>query len=113
PAPPFQAGRLDAGLSLLRAAKVLDDGDLLAFGPAVDTDLELIHDRDYLEALAHFSATGAGAADPAEAARFGLVGDNRPFPGMDEAGRPVAGGTPPPPGPAAPGAPPHPPAPAR
>jgi acetoin utilization deacetylase AcuC-like enzyme len=90
---PFQAGRLEAGRSLLRAAKVLDDGDLLAFGPAADTDLELIHDRDYLEALARFSATGAGAADPGEAARFGLVGDNRPFPGMDEAGRLVAGAT--------------------
>ena len=88
---PFQAGRLDAGLSLLRAAKVLAGGDLLAFGPAADTDLELIHDRDYLEALARFSATGA--ADPAGAARFGLVGDNRPFPGMDEAGRLVAGAT--------------------
>jgi acetoin utilization deacetylase AcuC-like enzyme len=90
---PFQAGRLDAGLSLLRAAKVLDDGDLLAFGPAAGADLELIHDRDYLEALARFSAPGVGAADPAEAARFGLVGDNRPFPGMDEAGRLVAGAT--------------------
>src|SRR4029453_12814530 len=93
PAPPFQAGGLDAGLSLLRAAKVLDDGDLLAFGPAVDTDLELIHDRDYLEALAHFSATGAGAADPAEAARLGVVGETGPSPGMDEAGRLVAGAT--------------------
>jgi acetoin utilization deacetylase AcuC-like enzyme/GNAT superfamily N-acetyltransferase len=90
---PFQAGRLDTGLSLLRAARVLDDGDLLAFGPAADADLELIHDRDYLEALARFSTPGAGAADPAEAARFGLVGDNRPFPGMDEAGRLVAGAT--------------------
>ena len=90
---PFQVGRLDAGLSLLRAARVLDDGDLLAFGPAADADLELIHDRDYLEALARFAAPGAGAADPAEAARFGLVGDNRPFPGMDEAGRLVAGAT--------------------
>ena len=90
---PFQAGRLGAGLSLLRAARVLDDGDLLAFGPAADADLELIHDRDYLEALARFATPGAGAADPAEAARFGLVGDNRPFPGMDEAGRLVAGAT--------------------
>jgi acetoin utilization deacetylase AcuC-like enzyme len=93
PGHPFQAGRLDAGLSLLRAARVLDDGDLLAFGPAADADLELIHDRDYLEALARFSAPGAGPADPAGAARFGLVGDNRPFLGMDEAGRLVAGAT--------------------
>jgi acetoin utilization deacetylase AcuC-like enzyme len=90
---PFQAGRLDAGLSLLRAGRVLDDGDLLAFGAAADADLELIHDRDYLAALARFSAPGGGAADPAEAARFGLVGDNRPFPGMDQAGRLVAGAT--------------------
>ena len=89
---PFQAGRLDAGLSLLRAAKVLDEDDLLAFDPAADADLELIHDRDYLEALARFSA-GAAPADPVEATRFGLVGDNRPFPGMDEAGRLVAGAT--------------------
>ncbi|HEV2895861.1 MAG TPA: acetoin utilization protein AcuC, partial [Actinomycetota bacterium] len=79
---PFQAGRLDAGLSLLRAAKVLGDGDLLAFEPAGDADLELIHDRDYLEAVTRFSAAGPGPADPAQAARFGLVGDNRPFPGM-------------------------------
>lgn len=90
---PFQAGRLDAGLSLLRAAKVLDDDDLLAFAPAADADLELIHDRDYLEALARFSAPGPAPADPAEATRFGLVGDNRPFPGMDEAARLVAGAT--------------------
>ena len=90
---PFQAGRLDAGLSLLRAAKLLDDDDLLAFAPADDADLELIHDRDYLEALARFSAPGPAPPDPAEAARFGLVGDNRPFPGMDEAARLVAGAT--------------------
>jgi acetoin utilization deacetylase AcuC-like enzyme len=89
---PFQAGRLEAGLSLLRAAGVLDDPDLLAFGPAADADLELVHDRDYLEALARFSAPGA-AADPAEATRWGLVGDNRPFPGMVEAARLVAGAT--------------------
>jgi acetoin utilization deacetylase AcuC-like enzyme len=91
PGHPFQAGRLEVGLSLLRAAGVLDDGDLLAFGPAADADLELIHDRDYLEALARFSDPGAAAAAPAAAARFGLVGDNRPFPGMAEAGRLVAG----------------------
>ena len=90
---PFQAGRLDAGLSLLRAAKVLDDDDLLAFDPAADADLELIHDRDYLEALARFSAAGPAPADPVEATRFGLVGDNRPFPGMDQAARLVAGAT--------------------
>jgi acetoin utilization deacetylase AcuC-like enzyme len=89
---PFRAGRLQAGLSLLRAAKVLDDGDLLGFGPAGDADLELVHDRDYLEALARFSDPGAAPA-PAEAARFGLVGDDRPFPGMAEAARLVAGAT--------------------
>ena len=88
---PFRAGRLEGGLSLLRAARVLDDGDLLAFGPAADADLELIHDRDYLEALARFSDPEAAAAAPAEAARFGLAGDNRPFPGMAGAGRLVAG----------------------
>ena len=90
---PFQAGRLATGMSLLRAAKVVDDDDLLAFGPAGDADLELIHDRDYLEAVARFSAAGAGPADPAEAARFGLVGDNRPFVGMGAAARLVAGAT--------------------
>ena len=90
---PFQAGRLAAGMSLLRAAGVLDDDDLLAFGPAAGADLELIHDPDYLDALARFSAPGAAAADPAEAARWGLVGDNRPFPGMDAAARLVAGAT--------------------
>jgi acetoin utilization deacetylase AcuC-like enzyme/GNAT superfamily N-acetyltransferase len=90
---PFQAGRLAAGLSLLRAAKVLDEDDLLAFAPAADADLELIHDRDYLEALARFSAAGPAPPDPVEAVRFGLVGDNRPFPGMDEAARLVAGAT--------------------
>jgi acetoin utilization deacetylase AcuC-like enzyme len=90
---PFQAGRLAAGMSLLRAAGVLDDDDLLAFGPAAGADLELIHDRDYLDALARFSAPGAAAAGPAEAARWGLVGDNRPFPGMDAAARLVAGAT--------------------
>ncbi|HSK36728.1 MAG TPA: acetoin utilization protein AcuC, partial [Actinomycetota bacterium] len=90
---PFQAGRLEAGLSLLRAAKVLEDGDLLAFGPAGDADLELIHDRDYLEALARFSAAGAAPDDPVEATRFGLVGDNRPFPGRDQAARLVTGAT--------------------
>jgi acetoin utilization deacetylase AcuC-like enzyme len=93
PGHPFQAGRLAAGLSLLRAAKVLDADDLLAFHPAADADLELIHDRDYLAALARFSAAGAAPADPAEATRFGLVGDNRPFPGMDQAARLVAGAT--------------------
>jgi acetoin utilization deacetylase AcuC-like enzyme/GNAT superfamily N-acetyltransferase len=89
---PFQAGRLEAGLSLLRAARVLDDGDLLAYGPAADADLELVHDGDYLEVLDRYSADGV-AADPAEAARFGLVGDNRPFPGMAAAARLVAGAT--------------------
>ena len=90
---PFQAGRLAAGLSLLRAAKVLDDDDLLAFEPAADADLELIHDRDYLAAIARFSAPAPGPADPADAVRFGLTGDNRPFPGMDRAARLVAGAT--------------------
>jgi acetoin utilization deacetylase AcuC-like enzyme len=89
---PFQAGRLEAGLSLLRAAGVLDDVDLLAFGPAADADLELVHDPAYLAALARFSADPA-PADPAGAARFGLVGDNRPFPGMEAAARLVAGAT--------------------
>jgi acetoin utilization deacetylase AcuC-like enzyme len=89
---PFRAGRLAAGLSLLRAAGVLDDGDLLGFGPAADADLELVHDPAYLAALARFS-TGPAPADPAEAARFGLTGDNRPFPGMLEAARLVAGVT--------------------
>jgi acetoin utilization deacetylase AcuC-like enzyme/GNAT superfamily N-acetyltransferase len=93
PGHPFQAGRLEAGLSLLRAAELLDDGDLLAFEPATDADLELIHDRDYLEALVRFSAPGSAMSDPAEAVRFGLVGDNRPFPGMDAAARLVAGAT--------------------
>jgi acetoin utilization deacetylase AcuC-like enzyme len=93
PGHPFQSGRLQAGLSLLREARVLDDGDLLAFGPAADADLELVHDRDYLAALARFAAPGPAPADPAEAARFGLVGDNLPFPGMDEAARLVAGAT--------------------
>ena len=92
PGHPFQAGRLDAGLSLLRAAGVLDDADLLGFGPAADADLELVHDRAYLAALARFSADPA-PADPAEAARFGLVGDNRPFPGMEAAARLVTGAT--------------------
>jgi acetoin utilization deacetylase AcuC-like enzyme len=90
---PFQAGRLEAGVALLRSAEVLGDGDLLGFAPAASADLELVHDRDYLEALARFSAPGAAAADPATAARFGLVGDNRPFPGMDQAARLVAGAT--------------------
>jgi acetoin utilization deacetylase AcuC-like enzyme len=89
---PFQAGRLEAGVSLLRAAGVLDDGDLLGFGPAGDADLELVHDRAYLKALARFSADPV-PADPATAARFGLIGDNRPFPGMLEAARLVAGAT--------------------
>jgi acetoin utilization deacetylase AcuC-like enzyme len=93
PGHPFQAGRLEAGLSLLRAARVLDDGDLLALEPAAGADLELIHDRDYLQAMARFAVPGAEAADPAGAARFGLVGDNRPFPGMDAAARLVAGAT--------------------
>jgi acetoin utilization deacetylase AcuC-like enzyme len=93
PGHPFQAGRLEAGLSLLRAAGVLGDADLLGFGPAADADLELVHDRDYLAALARLSAAGPAPADPAEAARFGLVGDNRPFPGMDQAARLVAGAT--------------------
>jgi acetoin utilization deacetylase AcuC-like enzyme len=88
---PFRAGRLEAGLSLLRAAGVLDDADLLGFGPAADADLELVHDRDYLAALARFSADDPGPVDPVQAARFGLVGDNRPFPGMLEAARLVAG----------------------
>jgi acetoin utilization deacetylase AcuC-like enzyme len=92
PAHPFQAGRLEVGLGLLRAAGVLDDADLLAFGPATDADLELVHDRDYLEALARFSAPDP-AGDPVEAVRYGLVGDNRPFPGMDAAARLVAGAT--------------------
>ena len=92
PGHPFQAGRLEAGLSLLRAAGVLDDADLLGFGPAADADLELVHDRAYLAALARFSADPA-PADPAEAARFGLVGDNRPFPGMEAAARLVTGAT--------------------
>jgi acetoin utilization protein AcuC len=89
---PFQAGRLEAGLSLLRAAGVLDDADLLAFGPAADADLELVHDRAYLAALARFSSDPP-PADPTGAARFGLVGDNRPFPGMEAAARLVAGAT--------------------
>jgi acetoin utilization deacetylase AcuC-like enzyme len=93
PGHPFQAGRLETGLSLLRTAGVLDDQDLLALEPATDADLELVHDRDYLEALARFSAPEPVAAGPAEAAMFGLVGDNRPFPGMDEAARLVAGAT--------------------
>ena len=92
PAHPFQAGRLEAGLGLLRAAGVLEDADLLAFGPAADADLELVHDRDYLEALARFSAPDP-VAEEAEAVRYGLVGDNRPFPGMDAAARLVAGAT--------------------
>jgi acetoin utilization deacetylase AcuC-like enzyme len=89
---PFRAGRLAAGLSLLQAAGVLDNGDLLGFGPAADADLELVHDPAYLAALARFS-TDPAPADPAEAARFGLIGDNRPFPGMLEAARLVAGAT--------------------
>ena len=89
---PFQAGRLERGLSLLRAAGVLGDADLLAFGPAADADLELVHDRAYLAALARFSSDPP-PADPTGAARFGLVGDNRPFPGMEAAARLVAGAT--------------------
>jgi acetoin utilization deacetylase AcuC-like enzyme len=94
---PFQAGRLEAGLSLLRAARVLGGDDLLAFAPAADADLELVHDRDYLEAIGRFSAEpaaqAAGTREQVEAARFGLIGDNRPFPGMDEAARLVVGAT--------------------
>jgi acetoin utilization deacetylase AcuC-like enzyme len=93
PGHPFQSGRLEAGLSLLRAARILGDDDLLPFRPAAAADLELIHDRDYLEAVARFAGPAAQAADQVEAVSFGLVGDNRPFPGMDAAARLVAGAT--------------------
>ena len=86
---PFQAGRLEPAC---RCCGRPGPGRRRPAGlrAAADADLELIHDRDYLEALARFSAPGPHRR-PGRGGPFGLVGDNRPFPGMDEAGRLVAG----------------------
>ena len=61
------------------------------FGPAADADLELVHDRDYLEALARFSLPAVRR--PTRGGDLSQLVDNRPFPGMDEAARLVAGAT--------------------
>lgn len=91
PEHPMAPRRLPLALSLMRHSGVLTDADLLEFGPADKADLRLVHDQDYLDALTLLSADPG--ADPAAAARFGFVGDNEPFWGMDEAAREIAGAT--------------------
>jgi acetoin utilization protein AcuC len=89
---PLHPRRLELGLSLLRACGVLDEADLLTFGPAGDADLRLVHDPAYLEALERFSIW-PDELDIAEAARWGFIGDNEPFTGMADAAREITGAT--------------------
>jgi acetoin utilization protein AcuC len=89
---PLHPRRLGLGLSLLRACGVLGPADLLGFEPATDADLRRVHDPAYLDALERFSAW-PDELEPAEAVRWGFVGDNEPFAGMADAAREIAGAT--------------------
>ena len=57
PGHPFQAGRLEAGLCCCGRPGCWRRPTCWG-SPAADADLELVHDRDYLEALARFSPPG-------------------------------------------------------
>ena len=86
PAHPLTPRRFGPGLDLLRAVGAQPG---LAPEPASDADLQLCHDRHYLDVVKRFSADPFGFSE----AGIGDGGDNPPFADMHEAAAAVAGGS--------------------
>ena len=100
PSHPLAPVRVELTIELARAFGVLDavGVTVAAPEPAVDAELELVHDRQYLAAVRRAGQVAAdradGSASPDLAARFGLgTVDDPIFPGMHEASALVAGAT--------------------
>jgi acetoin utilization protein AcuC len=93
PGHPLAPVRVELTMELARAFGVLTGPgvSVAAPGPATDTELELIHDPDYIAVVRR--AGGLSSPDPA-VLRFGLgTPDDPVFPGMHEASALVAGAT--------------------
>jgi acetoin utilization protein AcuC len=92
PSHPLRPERLSAGLDLLEAVGIyFPSADTPTIGPASRTEIELVHDAAYIDAV-----IGAGSGDaPSQIyAEYGLHStDNPPFPSMHEAAAMVTGGT--------------------
>lgn len=94
PLHPMNPVRLMLTAGLMRATGLVDRPGLeqLEPAPAGDDELELAHDRRYIEAVRRLSAPGLAAG--AAALQFGLgSGDNPVFAGMHEASALIAGGS--------------------
>ena len=90
PAHPMAPVRVDLTMRLARSLGVLDLPDLTVTGAptATDDELELIHDRDYIDAVK------AVSDDPHENLERGLGTDDNPvFKGMHEASAHIVGAT--------------------
>jgi acetoin utilization protein AcuC len=92
PGHPLRPERLQTGLGLLQACGVYDPlTDSPAVVPATRTELALVHDDVFIDAVI---GAGSGDAPPAVYAHFGLHSrDNPPFPCMHEASAFVTGGS--------------------
>jgi acetoin utilization protein AcuC len=89
---PLAPIRVELTIELARALGVLDAGgvSVVVPEPALDAELELVHDSGYISAVKHAAVAGASAG----AVRHGLGTPDDPiFPGMHEASALVAGAT--------------------
>ena len=90
---PLRPERITAGLDLLIKARLWNaEAELLTPIPATDAELELVHDRAFIQAVQR--AGGGELAGTQQQVAFGLSSsDNPPFPDMHYAAALVAGGS--------------------
>lgn len=93
---PLNPIRLEATMDLLRTTELLQPEDVVGCEPASEDDVALVHDRDYVDAVARLSKAPLhlSGAERLEGATYGFgSGDNPIFPDMHDASRLVAGAT--------------------
>lgn len=88
---PFNPIRLDLTVSLLEAMGALEQVDCIAPRLATDEELELIHDKDYIQAV---KLAGQGELSPMKAQMYGLGTEDTPlFNQMHTGAARLVGGT--------------------
>lgn len=94
---PLNPIRLEATMDLLRTTGALRPEDIVPSEAATVDDIALVHDRDYIDAVARLSEgdpSRLSGAEQLDGATYGFgSGDNPIFQHMDAASRLVAGAT--------------------
>ncbi|MDT8859368.1 acetoin utilization protein AcuC [Alkalihalobacillus sp. MEB130] len=88
---PFNHLRLQLTFDLLKSLDALNTKQILSPRMATDTEIALVHDEAFIDAV---KAAGQGALEEAIAANYGLGTEDTPiFPNMHEAAALLVGGT--------------------